>query len=152
MIDRRQFFNAVAVILAGVLVPGKRLMRYDAIGNGATTPPTMVVYDERIPASCAFARSVSRAGIRAIESRGDVGELWHNAMRPALQRVPHRLIGLTLASDIFLLKLLAADAGMKVWHEVPSASSGNLVFWGIADKVDEAGESLAALCSDLLVA
>jgi hypothetical protein len=136
MMGRRQFCYAIGAMLAGGAIPGGRLMRYTAIKMRETEPRlTTVIYDARIPASCAFARSVCRSGIAALESGGDVGALWHNAIVPGLRPATHQLMGLTLASDLFLLKLMAADAGMKkVWHEVAQGSRGSLVSWVIAGK------------------
>ena len=132
MIDRRQFFKAVTLLSAGVLIPGARLMRDSAIGKETDGSLSMVIYDERIPASCAFARSACRDGMSAVELKADIGQLWHNTIRPRLRLTPHRLLGLTLASDLFLLKLLAADAGMKILHEVPQSPHRNMVSWVIA--------------------
>ena len=136
MIDRRQFFHAVTVISAGALISGARSIGGDvAIGKVAAGSFAMVIYDERLPASRAFARGAKRNGISASELGGDAGELWYNTIRPRLRLIPHRLLGLTLASDLFLLKLLAADVGMKVWHEVPQSPSGSMVSWVIASGV-----------------
>ncbi len=64
MIDRRQFCYAIGAMLAGAM-PGGGLTRYPAIEMEEAEPRLMVIYDARIPASCAFARSACRAGSRA---------------------------------------------------------------------------------------
>lgn len=135
MIDRRQFCYAIGVMLAGAVIPGGGLTRYTAIKMGEAEPRlTTVIYDARIPASCAFARNAGRSGMAALESGGDVGALWHNAIVPWLRPAAHQLMGLTLASDLFLLKLMTADLGMKVWHEAAQGSRENLVSWVIAKR------------------
>ena len=132
MIDRRQFLNSLAVIFAGGLMFPDQLVRSTMIGNGAAASLTTVIYDARIPASCVFARAAGQAGMSAIESGGDIGELWHKTIGPGLRLTPQRLMGLTLASDLFLLKLLAADVGMKIVQETPHDSSRSMVSWVIA--------------------
>jgi len=133
MISRRHFCQTIGVMLAGGAMPGGWSTRSAAIEMVEAEPRlTPVIYDARIPTGCAFARSARRSGIAALESGGDVGALWHNAVAPALRPASHRLTGLTLASDLFLLKLMAADAGMKVWSEAAQDSRGRLVSWVIA--------------------
>lgn len=98
----------------------------------------MVIFDARIPASRAFAQSACLSGILACESKGDAGALWYNTIGPALRRGPCRLVGLTLASDLFLLTLLAADVGMKVLFREPCGAPESLVSWAIVGGTDDA--------------
>jgi hypothetical protein len=143
MIARRQFLQAATIAPAAMWLPAMSL------GETLSTPRMIAIYDAQIPASNVFARNARRMGISILGTAGDVGALWHTTMLPMLKQKPRNLIGLTLPSDLFLLKSLATDAGMVVAHETVGHASANLIAWAIGDRAQDSGNYLANVCNAL---
>jgi hypothetical protein len=64
--------------------------------------------------SVAFAGSLARRGASVLPLRCDMGGLWFDALQPRLSAHATAIAGLTLESDLFILKRLAAASGLSV--------------------------------------
>ena len=96
-----------------------------------------VVFDQRFPASVAFAREMSQLGapIHAID--GDITDLWFHDLHAAWKKQPVAIAGLTAHGALFCLERLAWDHGMRVVfrEEHPAdVDSEPLYSWIIAPK------------------
>jgi hypothetical protein len=67
-------------------------------------------YDERFPAAQRLAREMAGAD-EIIPVRGDVTQLWNGILKPASQRSPLLLAGVTTGSFYFCLKTLMRSPG-----------------------------------------
>lgn len=74
----------------------------------------IVVYDSRYSDAVCFSQELIKLGADAVDTRSDPAWI----ARPALLEAPAtRLIGLTPASDLALLRGCAAQPGLRVVHE-----------------------------------
>ncbi|MFM0648747.1 hypothetical protein PQR14_30890 [Paraburkholderia bryophila] len=78
---------------------------------------TLAIVDTTLTHGPAFADYASRLKLPLFEANDDVGTLWYTTLAPLLDRTSLRmqlsLIGLTRASDYFVLKQLATRAGYR---------------------------------------
>jgi hypothetical protein len=73
-----------------------------------------VFYDERFPAAEGLARRMSESDA-AIPVQGDITQVWNEMLKPASQRSPLMLAGVTTESFFFCLKtLLYSRAGLEL--------------------------------------
>ncbi len=77
----------------------------------APTPFTIVVADPRYRESLIFAGSLERRGARIVTLASDRATTWFGTIAPQLPHGLHRLAGLTLESDLFILERLAESSG-----------------------------------------
>lgn len=80
------------------------------------TPFTMVVADPRYRESLMFAGSLERQGARVATLASDRAATWFGAIAPHLPHGLHRLTGLTLDSDRFILERLAESSGARTCY------------------------------------
>jgi hypothetical protein len=80
------------------------------------TPFTMVVADPRYRESLMFAGSLERQGARVVILASDRAATWFGAIVPHLPHGLHRLTGLTLDSDRFILERLAESSGARTCY------------------------------------
>lgn len=78
------------------------------------TPLYKVIYDERIPASRAFASKVKRLGAPVYAIKGDITDLWFRDLDARWKKEPIGIAGLTEHGPVFCLERLAWDHGMRV--------------------------------------
>jgi hypothetical protein len=112
MTNRREFLQAAAIAalpLAAGAAGVERPMRYRS--------PTFrtVLVDERHEETRSFAARMasSREPVRAIPD-GDITEIWLREIRPAWQRYPAPVAGLTERPALFCLEQLALASGLRV--------------------------------------
>jgi hypothetical protein len=98
-----------------------------------TTPLYKVIFDERFPASVAFANQVKSEGLPVHGIRGDITALWFHDLDLRWRQGPAAIAGLTDANALFCLDLLARDKGMRV--EARTEWPDGLVAWVIAPRV-----------------
>jgi hypothetical protein len=110
MANRREFLQSTLAVSALPLVSGAALAPFSA----SATPIARVVYDERLPASRAFAERTARSGIPAHGFKGDITSLWFNDLHRRWVRKPEAVAGLTEAPALFCLERLAWDYKMRV--------------------------------------
>jgi hypothetical protein len=80
------------------------------------TPSTIVVADPRYRESLVFAGSLERQGARVVTLASDRAGTWFGAIAPQLHHGLHRLTGLTLESDLFILERLAESSGARTCY------------------------------------
>ena len=98
-----------------------------------TTPLYKVIFDERFPASVAFANQVKWEGLPVHGIRGDITTLWFHDLDLRWKQGPAAIAGLTDANALFCLDLLARDKGMRV--QARTEWPDGLVAWVIAPRV-----------------
>jgi hypothetical protein len=109
-LTRREFvaLGGAAVLTALIPVPafaGSTFLR---------EPGTMLaIADTRCVDSVAFAGSLARRGASVLPLHSDIGGLWFDALEPRLSAHATAIAGLTLESDLFILKRLAAASGLS---------------------------------------
>jgi hypothetical protein len=91
-----------------------------------------VIFDERFPASVAFALDVNRRGIPIHGIRGDITALWYHDLYFHWRNEPTPIAGITTSESLFCLELLARDAGLRVTSR--RALDERLVAWSIGPK------------------
>jgi hypothetical protein len=101
-------------------------------GSGTPAPLDKAIFDERFPASVAFASEMDRRGIPVHGIRGDITSLWYHDLhfRWRLRRAP--IAGMTTKESLFCLELLAADAGLRVTDR--RTLDDGLVSWSIGPR------------------
>jgi hypothetical protein len=92
------------------------------LARAATREGTLAIVDSTLADGPSFARYAAQLELPTFETGGDIGALWYSTLAPLLgrtsgsavaQRSP-ALIGLTRASDYFVLGELLARAGHQV--------------------------------------
>jgi hypothetical protein len=128
MSTRRQFlhYGAVAASLPFIAAAGIERELF-------TQPLYKVIFDERFPASVAFADQARSEGLPVHGIRGDVTALWFHDLDLRWKQGPAAIAGLTDANALFCLDLLARDKGMSV--EARTEWPDGLVAWVIAPRV-----------------
>jgi hypothetical protein len=86
----------------------------------------VVVYNEWFPQARAFANQISVQGARALPVEGDAGRLWYGTLRGLIAGGHRRIAGMTTHTDLFILKTLARDHGLRVSER---GSEDRLVSW-----------------------
>ncbi|MBK5167179.1 hypothetical protein [Paraburkholderia domus] len=84
--------------------------------HAAARHDTLAVIDSTLACGPAFADYVAHMKLPAFETGDDIGALWYTVLAPRLAQRPASLIGLTRASDYFVLKELATRAVHMVEH------------------------------------
>jgi hypothetical protein len=136
MTGRRAFLQiglAGAVLLPLAAARGVRLepeATFD--GPAAPVPLYKVIFDERFPASVAFALDVNRRGIPMHGIRGDITALWYHDLYFQWKNRPAPIAGVTTNESLFCLEMLARDAGLRVTHR--RDLDEGLVSWSIGPK------------------
>jgi len=107
MTNRREILQAA--LAAAAVLPG-----YQALGAvPGTMPLYKVLYDPRPPAGLAFAASARRGGATLHATRGDVTDVWFNELQPQWRQHRTATAGLTDFHSLFVLDMMARDAGMR---------------------------------------
>ena len=77
---------------------------------------TIVVADPRYRESLAFAGCLERQGASVVTLASDRATTWFGAIAPQLHHGLHRLAGLTLESDLFILERLSEGSGARTCY------------------------------------
>jgi hypothetical protein len=116
MTNRREFLHLSVAALslpiaarAGV-TPG--LISSDEQSDAE--PLYKVFFDERFPASAAFAAEAKRLSVPVHAIRGDITNVWFDDLYYRWKQGSAAIAGLTAPGPIFCLEMLARDAGMRV--------------------------------------
>jgi hypothetical protein len=107
MTNRREILQAA--LAAAAVLPGFKAL---AAAPGSM-PLYKVLYDPRPPAGLAFAASAKRSGARLHATRGDVTDVWFNELQPQWRQHRTATAGLTDFHSLFVLDMMARDAGMR---------------------------------------
>ena len=130
MASRREFLQAG---LAASVLP-------IAASAGESAPEALdkapsfykVVFDERFPASVAFAGEMKKLGMPVHGIKGDITDLWYYDLYERWKQGPVAIAGLTAHGALFCLERLAWDHGMRVVYR---ADVEPLISWIIAPRV-----------------
>jgi hypothetical protein len=93
---------------------GSRLLQTSAVFP--VMPLYKVVFDERIPASVAFARRMQELGAVVRGIRGDITDFWFHDLHATWTNEPIAIAGLTAHGPLFCLERLAWDHRMRVLY------------------------------------
>jgi hypothetical protein len=90
------------------------------IAHAGARRNTLAIVDSTLAYGAAFAGYAAHRQLPVFETGDDIGALWYTTLAPLLCRtpalMPASLIGLTRASDYFVLKELATRAGHVTEH------------------------------------
>ncbi|CAE6784079.1 hypothetical protein R69888_04449 [Paraburkholderia haematera] len=86
------------------------------LAHAAALHDTLAVIDSSLTGGLAFADYVAHMKLPVFEPGDDMGVLWYSTLAPRLSQTPASLIGLTRASDYFVLKEFATRVTHMVEH------------------------------------
>jgi len=109
MANRREFLQGTIAASALPLIGGMAAPAH-------SSPLVRVIYDERLPASRAFAEHATQCGVPVHAFKGDITSLWFNDLHQRWTRQPEAVAGLTEPAALFCLERLAWDYKMRVTH------------------------------------
>ncbi|MBI4266417.1 MAG: hypothetical protein HY657_18755 [Acidobacteria bacterium] len=115
MASRREFLQ-LALAASAVPLAARGVLAAPAGWADESTAPTplyAVVFDERYPASRAFAGEAKRLGLSTRGIGGDVTRLWFDDLDRRWRQEPAAIAGLTTYGALFCLDVLARDYGMR---------------------------------------
>jgi hypothetical protein len=112
-IDRRDVLKLGGAAVFTLVTPAAAAV---AARASSPTPSTIVVADPRYGESLIFAWSLARQGARVVTLASDRAATWFGAIAPHLPHGLHRLTGLTLESDLFILERLAESSGARTCY------------------------------------
>jgi hypothetical protein len=136
MTNRREFLQAgIAASVLPMAVAGSSLAPAQ---RESGTSFYKVIFDERFPASVAYAREMERDGAPLHAIRGDITDLWYHDLDARWKQSPVTIAGLTAHGPLFCLERLAWDHGMRVLSRVEQGSRDHdgeaLISWVIGPK------------------
>jgi hypothetical protein len=116
MTNRREFLHlGVAALSLPIAARAGVSPEIYAPGEDAGAEPLYkVFFDERFPASVAFANEMKRRSLPTHAIRGDITNVWFDDLYYRWKQGPAAIAGLTAPGPIFCLEMLAHDAGMRV--------------------------------------
>ena len=123
MTTRRKFIGrAVAVGAATMTATMMSPAISAALGEDANIPARLtlerVLFDERFDAARLFAAEAESRGATTTAINGSIHDLWYTDLYHRWREGRSPIAGITDFRSLFLLEMMAADAGMKVVHRV----------------------------------
>ena len=136
MASRREFIQAgIAASVLPMIVSAREISRQPLLNPQSFYK---VIFDQRFPASVAFAREMNQLGASVHAIEGDITDLWFHDLHAAWTKQPVAIAGMTAHGPLFCLERLAWDHGMRVTfraeHALPDAAAEPLYSWIIAPK------------------
>jgi hypothetical protein len=86
------------------------------MARAASAPSTVAVVDASLVDARTFSVDAGRGAMPVFETGDDIGMLWYTTLAPRLAATPGLLVGVTRASDHFVLEQLALRSGRMVEH------------------------------------
>jgi len=135
---RREFIGAVSLVAAcgGMSWPARARVRSTPLYNeyderAARGDSLIIVFDERVADSCAFAFRSRARGARIVPLGNDIGMLWFQHLMPLASSPGNVIAGLTRHADAFLLTHFAQGTGLRTTQRTAEAHAGpdTLVMW-----------------------
>src|SRR5262245_7559240 len=126
MVSRRAFLEIGA--MGAVFLPVAFISPLPSAPETAA-PLYKAIFDERFPASVAFARDLNRRGVPVHGIRGDITALWYHDLYFQWKKGPAPIDGVTTSESLFCLELVARDAGLRVTRR--QELGDGLVSWSI---------------------
>lgn len=116
--------NRRTFMMTGACLPTIAADVWPALARAASQSGTLAIVDHSLPSGPAFARYAAQMNLPVFEAGGDIGALWYTTLAPRLPPMSS-LIGLTRASDYFVLHVLATRAGL---HATSAAQHAGAAF------------------------
>lgn len=122
--DRRTF------MIAGACLSGATGGVWPWLARAATQRNTLAIVDSTLACGPSFARYAAHMKLPTFDIGDDIGALWYTTLAPLLggttAPIPAALIGVTRASDYFVLNELATRAGYRLAqrHEEAAGPAG----------------------------
>jgi hypothetical protein len=115
MTSRRSFLQMGAAVLALPLsLRADSSSAFLALGEPARVRLYKAIFDQRFPASRAFATEIQSLGVPVQGIKGDITEVWFYDLYARWKQEQAAIAGLTGYGSIFCLERLAWDHGMRV--------------------------------------
>jgi hypothetical protein len=102
-------------VLGGLIRPARAGAKHDAAAAKAALPLHVVIYDEQIPESVAFAQAAAARGARTVGfAHGDATGIWYNDVDLAWRERPVAIAGLTRHGPLFIFEQMGRERGLRV--------------------------------------
>ena len=95
------------------------------MARAASAHTTVAVVDASLVEARAFSVDARRGAMPVFETGDDISMLWYTTLAPRLAATPGLLIGVTRASDHFVLGQLALRSGRMVEHARQPYATGS---------------------------
>src|SRR5262249_26276985 len=109
--NRREFLGLSSAAALAVLYPGATASALAGLARSAEG--TLVVADHRYSDSLSFARALGNRGASVFSIKEGLAGVWFDDLAPRLAAGSHKLAGLTLESELFVLERLAESCGLR---------------------------------------
>jgi hypothetical protein len=145
MTTRRTFLErAVAVGAAAVsttmLTPGISAPLGSDAATSAPLALERVLFDERFAAARLFAAQAQSKGATTTAINGSIHDLWYTDLYHRWREGRSPIAGITDFRSLFLLEMMAADAGMQIVHRVhhhaADGAGSHRIFGPLARRVE----------------
>ena len=154
--NRREFLGLSSAAALAVLYPGATASALAGLARSAEG--TLVVADHRYSDSLIFARALGNRGASVFSIKEGLAGVWFDDLAPRLAAGSHKLAGLTLESELFVLDRLAESCGMRPcyvgrhdWRAKPDSQHvlrGSIGIDAVAQALAGGGELWAATTAD----
>ena len=123
MTTRRSFIGTAlaagaATLSAAVIAPGIRSTPARGAGQSDGLPLERVLFDARFEASVHFAAAARSRSAKTSAIEDSVHDLWYTDLYHQWRERRSPIAGMTDFRTLFLLEMMAADAGMRVVHRI----------------------------------
>ena len=126
MTTRRQFIEgAIAAGIAVVAVP-RAATALGLHAEGAYLPLQRIVFDEGFADARLFAEEARRRSVRTSAIDDSIHDLWYHDLYYHWREGKAPIAGITDHRALFLLEMMAADAGMRVVHRIHHHESNGI--------------------------
>lgn len=128
MTNRRSFLK-LGVATAALPLAGYGVR--DAIAGPVHKPVHTILIDSRFPESRDFAAQFGSINTVELSGADALAQYWYGDLRPALQRAPLNLVGLTGGDTLFCLEILAREQRMqaRLVFPAPTVNHGQNIEW-----------------------
>ena len=153
MTTRRKFIGTAlavgaATVSAAVIAPSVRSAPAPGAGQATYLPLERVLFDVRFDASAPFAAAARSRSAMTSAIENAVHDLWYADLYHHWRDRRAPIAGLTDFRTLFLLEMMAADAGMRVVHRIHHHRIGTAyshdVFGPLAHRAELKGRMVGA--------
>jgi hypothetical protein len=116
LVNRRDVLAFGMAAGVAMLVPGGRVAGRAPVQRNASDAAMLVVVDERYGDSVMFAQSLARQAAARFPLAFDTAGLWLDVLAPHMAGTAASVAGLTLESDLFILRRLASASGASLCY------------------------------------
>lgn len=129
MMTNRRSFLKLGVATAALPLTGYGV--HEAIAGSVREPGHAILIDSRFPESRDFAAQFGSINTVQLADADALAQYWYGDLRPALQRAPLNLVGLTGGDTLFCLEMLARELRMtaSLVLAAPAAIHGHNTEW-----------------------